>query len=794
MGKRITFDVYANAKATGFDEAGRKVSKLGTDAEKSAKSLEKQTKQTGLLSTALLSIGTAAIPVAGVAAGALVGLGAAAAVALVGVLGIRDAMKQGTTLGKQYEAAFKPVVSEFALLKQIGARGLFDGINAGVKSLKPLFPTVNRDVALFSSQIGQVVGHAGPGLVALFSRLTPLFATIGDQLVRGSKGFEQWAKSSDGVGRFVAYVQTSLPQVEQTFGSLVTTISHVAIAAEPFGGTTLTAIRLFSGAINAIPIGTLQTVVPLLLGLKVGNTISAGLNNASASMAGFAKKTAESGLEARATGRVVGTLGKAVGYLGPVGLAAGVALGGLSVIMGRSKQAAVEDAKRVNDLTQAIQNQTTATTVLAQLQESGAVKAGKDLGVTQKTLVQAVLQHGAALDAVKGKIANASSLYAGMNARLEKLSATQGMVNDPKGYQQAVDERNNLYKSLTTLSKGLQQEQADYEKAKKAVQDWAKQQGDSVIAAEIANGAYLKNAKALGATGDAYINAKLAADQNAQSTANATLQMQLENNAAGLLDQALQKLGGNNLGVAQAVTALRTSVAGATAAFHTNGTTLDQNTEKGRANATALQGSASSAISLAKAVEQQTGSTRKGNAALADSKTRLENALRSQHQLTPAVQAYINTLFKIPPRRSTTIDLRDAVARAKAKALAAYISSFRPIMEVVVHGPTAGQLNAGKLAIRDSGGPVTAGTPYMIGLNRRPEIFIPGQSGQVVPIPASKSSSAYPLAHGAGATINVTVNVAAGADGRAAGEAITGALEKYFAAGGTVAGGQKAMR
>jgi len=637
-----------------------------------------------------------------------------------------------------------------------------------------------------------VAGHVAPALASLFTRLNPLFATFGDQLVHGSAALEHWAKTSDSVGKFVAYVQTSLPAVEQTFGSLATTASHVVMGLEPFGGGVLTTLRVFSQAINAIPIGVLQTLLPLLAGLKIGASLTASISNASVGLAGLAKNLGTGSRVAEGAAGVVGKFGKAVGFLGPVGLAAGLALGGLSVVMGRGKQSAIEDTKRVNDLTQAIQNQTTATTVLSQLQESGAVKAGKDLGLTQQTLVQSVIQHGAALDQVKAKIASANAQYQIQNNWLDQSRNLQS--GDTAAINQAVAARDRLGNQLRTLSGGLQQEIADYNKAKDAVATWAREQGDASLAAAVASGAYLDSAKKLGVTGDAYINAKLAADKNTQSVQANTTAMVLENNAVGLLSQALQGLGGNNLGVAQATTSLRGSTAAATKTLHDNGRTLDQNTAKGRTNAQALQQQASDAISLAKAVEQQTGSTRKGNASLADSKTRLEAALRSQHMLTPAIQTYINTLYKIPARKVTNLDLRDAAARAKAIAYKAWIQSLNPILTITSHiqGPGQGG-GAGKLASRDVGGPVVKGTPYVIGLNRRPEIFVPEQSGQIVPI-SSGSKAPMVAAGGGGTTINLTVNAGLGTDGPAVGRQIIGIIERAFAAGETVAGGQRAMR
>lgn len=44
---------------------------------------------------------------------------------------------------------------------------------------------------------------------------------------------------------------------------------------------------------------------------------------------------------------------------------------------------------------------------------------------------------------------------------------------------------------------------------------------------------------------------------------------------------------------------------------------------------------------------------------------------------------------------------------------------------------------------RDAGGPVTAGMSYMIGLNRKPEIFTPGASGFVTPLSASGGGNVF---------------------------------------------------
>jgi len=55
--------------------------------------------------------------------------------------------------------------------------------------------------------------------------------------------------------------------------------------------------------------------------------------------------------------------------------------------------------------------------------------------------------------------------------------------------------------------------------------------------------------------------------------------------------------------------------------------------------------------------------------------------------------------------------------------------------------------------IRDRGGPVSAQTPYLIGLNRQPELFMPNTDGQIYPL----NSGMMPLSGGGGGNTNITL-------------------------------------
>jgi hypothetical protein len=270
--KKIIFDVLAVAKAEGFEAAAAKVDRLNDSATRSQKNL-------GLLSTSIVALGPALIPVAAAGAAALTGLGASAGVALLAFEGLKKEWQAGTLQATDLGQQITTLQLNLGKLESTAASGVAPGLTKGLQDINGLMPLVNRDVAQLSGQLGQVAGHVGAGLVTLFTRLNPLFTALGDELVRDSAKFQAWATSSGSITKFVNYALGALPDVEQTIKDLFTTASHIVQAFGGFGGTSLTAIRLFSAAINKIPISVLQELVPLLVGLKIASTAAAALNN-----------------------------------------------------------------------------------------------------------------------------------------------------------------------------------------------------------------------------------------------------------------------------------------------------------------------------------------------------------------------------------------------------------------------------------------------------------------------------------------------------------------------------------
>lgn len=625
----------------------------------------------GLLSTAIIGLAPAAVPLAAVGVAGLAGFIGVAGTAVLAIKGVQRELVVGTGATKQYSGALSIVKSDLTNLEAVAGRGVLSSFTATVKSLHGQMPFLTRDVAMFSTGLGIVVGNIAPGMLSFLHQLNPLFVTFDQQLISGSARFKQWAASSTAVQHFVAYAQQSLPTAEQFLGQLATTLGHVAQAAAPFGSTTLQTITMLSRAINALPIGTLQVIVPLLAGLKIGMSANSAASNSATALGTWATRAKEAGGAASGAAGLVGTLGKAVGFLGPVGIAAGIGLAGLSMIEARHQQVTVATTERVNALTQAIEEQRTSVGILAELQANGATAAADKLGVSQQTLVNSVLKGGTALDQVKSKIAATNAEYLRIANYLQSNQAALDQTRNPQYYQQQLAQYHALGTAMGTLSAKLQETQADYAKAQQAAAAYARSQGDAVLAAQVEAGTVDKVALGFHLSADAYYAAKLAADKKTASDKAQTAAMQMESDAAGILTAKLDILNGKNLSVAQAQTASASATNQLVDSLKQNGRAIDGTTAATISNQQAVQGKIQADQAAAEAIGKATGSSKSAARAYLASRDSLLAQLQAQHLLTPALQAYIDRLYdlkdlKVPP---TKVDLDKAAADAK---LAAY--------------------------------------------------------------------------------------------------------------------------
>jgi hypothetical protein len=270
--------------AAAHDINDRAMQKATTDAAKLAAAeaavgdnASKATPPTVNLWAALAAVAPAAVPIAAVAGGALLGLIPVVATVALGVKGITDEFKSGALAGTQYGADIQQLQGWLGTLKTTAASGLLAGLDQAMGALRPLFATVNQDIALMSTQIGRIAAGAIPALVTILNALNPLFVTFGNLLANGAQHLEHWAQSTTGISSFVAYVQAELPAVMNLLGSLIVLVSHLAQGAAPFGGVLLTGITAFIHVLDQIPIGVLQTAIPLVVSLYAAFKVYQGI-------------------------------------------------------------------------------------------------------------------------------------------------------------------------------------------------------------------------------------------------------------------------------------------------------------------------------------------------------------------------------------------------------------------------------------------------------------------------------------------------------------------------------------
>jgi hypothetical protein len=184
------------------------------------------------------------------------------------------------------------------------------------------------------------------------------------------------------------------------------------------------------------------------------------------------------------------------------------------------------------------------------------------------------------------------------------------------------------------------------------------------------------NAKAFGQTVAVYENAQATAAQFAAQTAQNTANMQAENNAAGILQQALSGLGGNVLGVDQANTQFYASINAVNASLKQTGTSLDITTAKGEANRQAIEASIAAAQQHAQAIATETGSTVQATQTYNEDIAALKAHLAATGMSKQAIDQYVDSIDAIKPLVETQIDVNAAAAQAVIDSLNRQLSTL----------------------------------------------------------------------------------------------------------------------
>lgn len=636
-------------------------------AEKSAAaSADGATKSyNGQVSAMSVVIALAPAMVAGVApiAAAAVGLGSAfAMMGVSGVLaikGIKDAMQVGDTVGNTYASGIVTLKGDLDNLAGTAANHMLSGFNQAVGDINTSMPFLNQTVGTFASLLGNVGGTVIHGVLSGLQQMNPLMEAGGVELSK----FVGWLFSftnTNGFSEFISYAIDNLPPVMTLIENLVTVAGHILAAFAPLGPMVLGFLNGFTSLLNALPLPILAGLVTTATSLGVALQFTG-----SAAIAGGITAVAEAiGLTGVMANLAVPVVGILLAAIAGIGVAAASAAAGQH-----------QATYAVQDYTQALKEDNNAigkhTQLMAAkaLSDSGAFQAASQLGISQKLLTDAVLGTGDAAAQVKAKLDAANDAYN------NGIAATKGMSYSLAESSDANKAQRSAIDSVTAALSGNSD----------AIAHGIQQNKDIAAATDDTNGSITAQTIALqgqaaqyGATVQGYQAAVTAQQQTADQLAQTTLNMQLENDAAGLLTNALTLLNGGSLSLAQATTGLGQANNSAASTFAKSRAEIDGNSAAALANQSAIQQVVQAADQQAEATAKATGKTQDGIQAYLDSKAALEGALKAQGQLTPAVQAYIDKLYdvnnlKVAP---TTLDINKAPADGKLSDLKGQIDTL----------------------------------------------------------------------------------------------------------------------
>lgn len=360
----------------------------------------------------------AAAPVAGAALASGVGLGMAAAVALVdkGNRQVQDSFKSLRTevTGELHGIASGTQTEVVTALEQARAQAKMLG-----PDLDEAFVLGAKNIPTIESGIGQLVHNLMPGLLDEVRNSGPVMqglqGFLADVGTTGSNVFEELSGHSDEFKQDLGEAGAVVTRIGDLVGKIVSGMSA------GFGTTTSTLLGMVS-ALDAVggPLGTVAGFTPdILLGAKAYGLAASGADALSGKLSGLAGKITGTGRVATGLRSGIQGLAGAVGSGGPLAAGIGVAEYWLTVL-GKAEQDAAKEARdhasAVDETAAVLEQYGSATsaaavhTEAAFLQQQDWVKTLESTGVGLDTITRAALGNKSAMDQVAGSQSTVNSV------------------------------------------------------------------------------------------------------------------------------------------------------------------------------------------------------------------------------------------------------------------------------------------------------------------------------------------------------------------------------------------------
>lgn len=588
----------------------------------------------------------AAAPIAGAAVGLAAGFGVMGVSGVLALKGIKDAMVVGDGVGNTYAVGLQGLKGDLNALAGTSANAMLSSFNQVVGDINTRMPYLTSLIGTGSMALGQMGGTALRGVLDGLKTMNPLLEA--GQVELGK--FVTWLFSfngTDGFKSFIGYSMDNLPSVMHLLENLVITAGHILAAFAPLGPVMITLLTGLTDGLNALPLPVLAGLVTTatLLGPALRVAFAPGV-------AGLIISVAEAigftGVMANLAVPVVGVL---------TALIAGVGIAAATASLGTGTGTAA-----LRDYTQALKDDSLAigehvkAQVAKELVDSGAAEAGQRLGLSLMTVQQAALGNVTAIQAVKNVTDDAA----------------KGIIDWTSGGAYASEQNKRLSADVDLMrgsvigASGAIIDQLDKQKLlNEMLHPTTEAMGAQSTAAGIQAYQFGTNVAALQAAKDGQ-------DKTAQSTADATLKMQLQNDAAGILKMTLDGLNGKAISAAQAQNSFDSSLANMGDHVDKVGkkiTFTTTNIGDMSAASVALRGQLNTQVSGLQAVVAANGglddSTGKAREQMEAMRTQIIDNAVAHGVDKDAVTAYVDNLLTIPksvPPTKLDVDTAQALA------------------------------------------------------------------------------------------------------------------------------------
>lgn len=444
---------------------------------------------------------------------------------------------------------------------------------------------------------------------------------------QGASGIGSWIAKVDDSGYAAETARLKLDNLkgdlEKLGGAFDTALIQTGAGANGVLRNLVQSVTFLVDAFGSAPPALLATNLGLLVVVAAIGLVGGGFLLALPKIVEFRAALALVGITGRAAAIGIGVLG--------------AALAAATIIIGSyvSKQADIK--ANTAELADTLDKATGATTkytraaIARKLSEDGLFDVAREAGVSQSELTDAILEGGAALDAVDEKFAS--------------INTAMGVFT-----------------------------------------------GQSIRSAN-AQVAYNDLREAVEASGQAFIDQGAAAEESADSTEATAAGLEAltgsateSTDAIDTLKTTIEGFGSAQLDVNAATRDFEAAVDGLTDSVKENGQTLDVTTAAGRSNQAALDSIATSTLALSSATLTQTGSQEQASAAIATGRQRLIEALGALGVTGQAAEDYADKLGLIPSNVATAVNLSGAqTAIEAARAVAQSIRDIPGRRDVVIN-------------------------------------------------------------------------------------------------------------